>query len=288
MKSKISVITLLSLVFMIFSCSAGLAAERKSIVKIGGDIFVKAEETVKEAVAIGGNVTVAGSVDKDVVAIGGYINLKPGAAVGGDIVAVGGKIIRARGTIVGGEIHEIAPIGFAPMGRAFRKMGLGWIVGGGIVLRLITLIAFLALAAILIVVFEKHAAVAVAAANKGLWKSFLIGLLGMLVFVPIIGLLAISIIGIPLIPLWGLLFAAAVVMGYIVVADILGKRILGAAGKKNIPMIVEVLLGILILGLAGLIPIFGWIVKSAAVAVGLGGVIITRFGTRKVSAKGGK
>jgi len=286
MKSRILFVSFLVFAFVLSSFSPALAADRKSIVKIGGDAFVSAGETVSEVVAIGGNITVAGAVDKDVVAIGGYVNLKPGASVGGDVVSVGGSIIRSKGTIVGGEITEIATIGFAPLTQGFRKMGLGWIFGGALVLRLITLLAFLALAAILVAIFEKHVSKASEIVDKSLWKSFLIGLLGMLVFVPFIGLLAISIIGIPLIPLWCLLFAAAVIMGYIVVSDIIGRRILAAAGKKNIAMILEVLLGLVILGLAGLIPIIGWIVKSAAIAVGLGGVIITRFGTLKtVKAK---
>ncbi len=281
MRTKVLAALFLTFVLVIFSCSLTLAAESKSIIKIGGDAFVRDGETVAEVVTIGGNITISGNVDNDVVSIGGYINLKPGASVGGDVVSVGGTVIRAKGTIVGGEVHEIAMIGFEPIKKGFSKMGLGWVWGGAIVLRIITLIAFLALAAILTVIFEKHLAQAAAAANKGLWKSFLIGLLGMLLFVPIIGLLGISILGIPLIPLWALLFAAAVIMGYIVASDILGKRILTAAGKKNLPMIAEVLLGILIIGLAGLIPFIGWIVKSVALTIGLGGVILTRFGTLK-------
>ena len=280
MRSKITAVALLTLVFLAFSLGAGIAAAKNSVVQIGRDAFVRAGETVSEVVAIGGNITIAGSVDNDVVAIGGYINLKPGASVGGDVVSVGGNIIRAEGTIVGGEIREIATIGFAPFNKAVRKMGLGWIWGGALVLRLLSLFAFIALAAILVVVFNKNIGVAAKTANKSLWKSFLIGLLGMLLFVPIIGLLFISIIGIPLIPLWALLFAGAMIMGYIVISQVLGRRMLVAAGKKNSPMIAEVLLGLLIFGLAGFIPIIGWIVKSAAAAIGLGGVILTRFGIK--------
>ena len=103
---------------------------------------------------------------------------------------------------------------------------------------------------------------------------FLWGILGIILIVPLAVMLAISIIGIALIPLEILAVFLATLIGYIAVAIIIGKKLLTALNKDNPAVILSAILCILILWLIGLIPIFGGIVKVIAVIIGFGEVII--------------
>ena len=74
------------------------------MVRIGGDVTVEEGRVVKDAVAIGGSVTVhsGGRVTGDAVAIGGDVHLKANAHVEGDAVAIGGEILKEEGASLGG------------------------------------------------------------------------------------------------------------------------------------------------------------------------------------------
>jgi hypothetical protein len=75
------------------------------IVRFGSSIHVSADERVAgNVVSMGGDITVEGQVQGDVVCIGGRVELGPQARVEGDLVALGGDIERAAGSVVGGEI----------------------------------------------------------------------------------------------------------------------------------------------------------------------------------------
>jgi hypothetical protein len=103
---------------------------------------------------------------------------------------------------------------------------------------------------------------------------FLWGIFGIILIVPLAVMLAISIIGIALIPLEILAVFLATLIGYIAVAIFIGKKLLTALNKDNPAVILSAILGVLILWLIGLIPIFGGIVKAIAVIIGFGAVII--------------
>lgn len=79
----------------------------------GENLIIQAGETVKDAVAIDGDVTVRkGAVVDDVVAIRGKVTIEEGAEVKGDAVSLGGQLIlqgkaRVNGDAValGGELR---------------------------------------------------------------------------------------------------------------------------------------------------------------------------------------
>jgi hypothetical protein len=98
--------------------------------------------------------------------------------------------------------------------------------------------------------------------------------------IPIAILLAISIIGIILIPLEILLIVLALIIGYIASAIFIGKSVLLALKKAPVPF-VDAILGILILFMIGFVPIIGPIMKTFFLIAGFGAVIATRFGTAK-------
>lgn len=278
---KTYVVTILLLGLMVFS-SFSFAAEKnneKSIVKIGGDVVVPWGEEIEDAVAVGGSVTVEGTVS-DAVAVGGSVYLKSSARVKGDAVSIGGEVVIEEGAVVSGDIVEVSPIQIVPFAKGFKEWGVKWGIGGMILARILVFVGFLALALLFTALFSKYIGV-VSAQTEGQWlRTFLWGVLGLILVSPIVILLAISILGIPLIPLFLIVFLAALILGYIAVAQLVGKKITIAFRKPNQPMILEVIIGMLLLGIVCLIPIIGWFIRSIVATLGLGGVILTKFGTK--------
>jgi hypothetical protein len=60
-----------------------------------------------------------------------------------------------------------------------------------------------------------------------------------------------------------------------------GKRVLVLTKKTNDSLIRQTFWGLLILWIIGWIPYVGWMIKVLAIVLGMGGVMITRFGSKK-------
>jgi hypothetical protein len=254
----------------------GLENGKQEILKIGGDIDVPAGAEVKGAVALGGSITVGGKVVRDVVAVGGSVNLKDSAEVGGDVVSVGGNISKAAGAVVKGEIRQLPEVGVSPAVGLLTKRG---VLKALAFFSLLSFIGFLILVIILVAIFTPQLGQVSAAVEKHALKSFLVGLLLIFLFIPVIVLLAVSIVGIVLIPVWIILAVAAGLFGYIGAAHFVGKKIIHAFRLRGKSMMVETLTGVILLFLVGLVPIGGALVKAIILCWGLGGVTLTRFGT---------
>lgn len=249
----------------------------RSKVKIGKDVVVPFGVEVEEAVAIGANVIVYGTVDGDAVAVGGSIILKEGARIDGDAVSIGGIIEEGPGSMIEGDVVEVSipGIGYIPGFHHFGKLFSFSPLFFGI-----KLILFLVLALVLVALFPKSFGVLSDGIQKEIWKTLLAGVVVILVFAPVCVLLAITIVGIVLIPVWVIAFLVAALFGYIAIALILGQKVLVGFGAKAANPILSVLVGAFLLGLLGFIPILGSIAKGIAVCWGTGSVVLTRFGTR--------
>jgi len=280
----------------------------ESRVHVGGGITVNEDEEVGDAVvAIGGSVTVLGRVDDDVVAIGGGVHLGPKAVVRGGVTSIGGQIQREPGSVVDGEINEVrigppafmlhAPqfMGFAPGWDAMH----GWLRLVGTVIRLGILLLLTILVALLAV--RPVERIGDRAAREP-WMSGFTGLLAQLLFIPVLVLtvvvLAVSIIGIPLlvlVPFAVVGFLLAMLVGFTGVSLRVGQWAVGPHRPVPLAMAVGVILiaavALVSRGL-GLLPIPTWFltwplgiagffVEYVAWTVGLGAALLTRFGSRR-------
>ena len=109
-------LTLFGVVAALFLLLPGLvapaaAADRGTIFKVGGNVDLPQADTAEAIIAIGGDVTVAGTVTNTIVAVGGNVDLQPTATVGSggsaddtSIVLVGGTLTRASGATVEGQV----------------------------------------------------------------------------------------------------------------------------------------------------------------------------------------
>ncbi len=262
---------------LVCSASTALAKEQSSIVKMNKDIEVSQGMVVNDVIAIGGNITVWGRVENNLVAVGGSVILKPGSYVGEQVVVVGGDLVKDTSAEVAGRITQVYMPHFIP--SLTNLLRGGWIALWAAI-SLLALLGFLGLAILLAALIPEHIGTAVNALEHSFMSMLLWGVLWTILIVPIAVLLAISIIGIILIPLEILLVALALIIGYIASAIFIGKNIL-LSFKKLSPPFVDAILGILILFLIGFVPVVGPIIKSLFLLAGFGAVLTTRFGTIK-------
>jgi hypothetical protein len=276
-------------------------------VHVGGSVTVRKDEVVDgDVVAVGGSATVDGTVRGDVVAIGGSVNLGPTADIENDVVAVGGTVHRDPAARIGGRVQEVG-INFgrfrdgqfslfnlwrdSMFGSAFRLAGT------------LARLGILCLLAALVVLFgREYMERAGTRAVAEPLKAGAIGLLAQLLFVPVlvitIVLLAVTIVGIPL-----LVLVPFAILGLVVIALVgftgvsyklgllLGERLGWNTANPYLTTIMGVVLLVSpiilarVVGLGGfpLFPITGTLVaigllaEYAAWTVGFGAMALMRF-----------
>jgi hypothetical protein len=273
----------------------------EDIIQFADNIIIEEDEIVEgDVVSILGDVVVYGMVEGDVVSVGGSLTVGPRGEIDGDAVAVGGQVRKEPGGIISGEKVSI---GTGPGVTVHPK----W-VGGNVFSRLGRLFIFILWTAFLCVI----GAIVIAAARKQMrnvtglarreaFKMGLIGLLSWIIIAVAIAFFTVTIIGIPiglfLIPL---VTALAVLFGYIAVGLAVGERFGNGAGRS---IYTSMALGIILLqalailggilrlpggglGIVGaIISVFGWAVIIVAATVGLGAVVMSRFGTKGPETK---
>jgi hypothetical protein len=247
-------------------------------VVFGQSLTVGPEEVVDKAVAVGGSVTVSGHVRKDAVALGGSITLLPGARVEGDAVAIGGTVSVDEGATLDGDNVSLGGTIPTMAGSVIRGA-----VGGrpnlhsmfGFAARM-TRAIFLYVIALLIALAFPHAVSRIRTylVNRpGL--SALGGLAILLGFLPLCALLAVTIIGIPLIPVAVMLLAALLLFGFTVSAGWLGEKLPFLQEKTPVK---AVALGGVVLAVLSLVPWLGTSLVVLVAAIAAGATLISRFG----------
>ena len=283
---------------------------RKSSAKvhIGSSIVVGEDELVTDpVVSIGGNVTVLGRVDDDVVAVGGSVRLGPKARVRGDVTAVGGRVDQERGATIGGTVNEVRigpQFNFKPWHMFDGVWFDGWdAIGSGFrLLGTVMRISLVLLLVLLVALIASRPVQRIAdRVGRDPWISGFTGLLAQLLLIPVLVLtvviLAVSIIGIPLlilVPFAIVAFLVAMLVGFSGVALRVGRWAVGHERPAFVALAVGVVLVsavALVARTLSLLPVPLWpiswflaltafLLEYVAWTVGLGGALLTRFGTR--------
>lgn len=286
------------------------------VVVIGGPIMI-AGNVNGDVVAIGGPLALRGRVRGDAVAIGGPLRLGPDAVVRGDVAVIGGVLRRASGAEVRGTVSQIDAgdmafgemLAWRPDIWPFPSMrsprARTWDVVGQIV-RLL-LLALFASVAFLAARGPVHRVAERALAEP--LKAGVVGLLAQLLFFPLvlvtIIVLAISIIGIPLLLLvpFGIVAAVcAAIVGFTGVVTGVGHRVRGRMGALGPATYISVWAGIALLltpavlgetmEVAGglfrafglLFVVTGFLIEYAAWTTGLGALILNNVPTSRSAA----
>jgi hypothetical protein len=249
--------------------------QRSDRVVVGQSLRIEADDVVDKAVAVGGSLTVLGHVRADAVAVGGSVTLLPGARVEGNAVAIGGTVTVEEGARLDGDNVTLGGepvawiIGSLTPFRAYASyVGFTWTRS----------LLFFVLALLIALAFPDHVARVrtFLASRPGL--SSLGGIALLLGFIPLCILLAVTIIGIPLIPVAVMLLIALLFFGITVLAMWLGERI--PLLKENKTPLKAVALGGVALVLVSFIPWIGKLAIFVAVVVSAGATLLSRFGRR--------
>jgi hypothetical protein len=268
------------------------------LVVLGGNARTEQGSLITGAVFIaGGNLDIDGTVNGDVAVLGGNVSLMTHALVKGNVSSVGGNLSRAEGSQVMGEVvtgeglnipFTVQPSPAVPGGievpfaggqiwaNTFRPLArVGWSIFQSLML---------AALAVVVMMFAPQATERVSQAIVG--QPVIAGGLGILtgiVFPALLVLLAVTICLIPFSLLGVLVFVVAGVFGWIAVGLEVGKRIaavfswqLHPAGAAGLGTLIVSLLADGI----GFIACVGWLAPALVSALALGGVVLTRFGTR--------
>ena len=219
-----------------------------SRVNVLGSVHVRADEIVREAIAIGGSATVDGEVTGEVVAVGGPVRIK--GRVGGEVTSVGGSVylgpnavVEGNVTSVGGRIHreagariegDTSDVAISPWSRGWGDHEWGpWAFRSG-VSDFMGSVMWLILMGLLTCLTLLVARGPLERVDRQLtaqpWPSVLAGVLSAIFFWPLLlvvtVLLAITVVGCALFLLYPFLFLYLIllmILGYATVAYRLGR-----------------------------------------------------------------
>jgi cytoskeletal protein CcmA (bactofilin family) len=311
----LSFILLLALIFapMQFASAKGLADGKvilgstytlKSGETLSGDLVVfggsatieKGAKVEGNTAIIGGSLVVDGEVTGDVAIVGGVVALGAESHVRGNLSTVGATLTRAEGSQVDGEIFNTAtswkqvenqPTATQPTTPITPQVSfdfnLFWSVANVFGQALA-----LGILAMLVMLFLAPHTQRVGQAIVG--QPFIAGTLGLLtvILAPLaLLLLIITILLIPAALVAVIALVLAAVFGWIAIGLEIGQRFAGAIKQQWHPSLAAGLgtfLLTLVANTIGFIACVGWLAPFLVTILGIGGVIMTRFGARPAEA----
>jgi hypothetical protein len=285
-----------------------------SLVVFGGNAEINGDVD-GDMVVFGGNVEVNGTVDGDMGAIGGNVKLGENAVIEGDLGLVGGRVDRAEGAVIEGDVQNVnqfdydfnpgrddehgfngpvtPPFISSPISSFFSWVGrivsdIFWTISLLIVLSLITW---------LVAAFMPEQMMNVRhTIETSLPLSFGVGLVSSIVTaVSFVLVLTICLAFVPIIA--AIVLGIATLFGWIVMGHLIGERLLVASGRPQPELIVSSIFGVCVLTVIsnmpviGQIPFIGWlfgflgfVLGLIISTIGLGAVLLTRFGNRSYNS----
>lgn len=252
----------------------------------GGTIVVDSNESVcnslmafSSKVAINGEVhgdvdafnstvVVAGKVDGNVVLYNGSLTLQNGASISGTIDLYG-----SHWEADAGSHHQQPKMHPSTLSLLFNAMSQFsfpfW-----------SILIWAALGLLLIWLLPEHVTLVRATAIQNTKRSFVVGLLSILLAPPILMVLTALILPVPLAVIIALALVAAWAFGTVAIGWLLGEHIVRAINLRHNTRPVQVAVGLAALALLGALPYIGWLINLLVGLIGLGTVFLSRFGTR--------
>lgn len=260
-----------------------------NLIVLGGVVSTQEGSTVtQDVVLLGGTLTIGGLVKGNLVGIGGVVTLEDSAVIEGDVATVAASLHQAPGAEIQGQVvtgFRIPPV--FPRGLALPQVlntAFDFSPVWSALWFLFRTFLWAAVAALIVILLPQNTDRAARAIVSQPLIAGGVGLLTAIAAPLVLILLAITILLIPISLLAGLALAVAWLFGRIALGMEVGRRI-GAALSKDWPAAVDAGIGTFALafvvdGIGSLVPCVGWILPALVGILGLGGVILTAFGTR--------
>ncbi len=249
---------------------------RDAVVVIGGDLEVDGE-VGNAVVAIFGNVHVkpGGTIHQNAVAIMGTVSAAPGVKIGGDAVSIGGKLDLADGVIVKGQKVSVG----LPMPFANVKWLRDWFTYCALECRPLSFkVGFVwAIAAVFFLIYLLIAAAfphpvqaCVDDLNRRPATIFLMGLLTKLLVPFVIAILAVTGVGLIVVPFILVALLLCAIVGKVALLEWLGLKIGRNFGGGFQKPLLSLLLGTIIITLLYVVPVVGFLTFVILGVWGLG------------------
>ena len=277
------------------------------LVVLGGSATLEAGARVEGDVNIaGGSVDIAGTVTGDVNVLGGSIKLRTGSVVEGGTQIVGGSIDREDGAVVQQDDSKNAALKIDPPAGRFdigkqisreitaemaranaadrqtnenQDWQSAWaIISGILFVASLVLMVLVSVSVVTLVPAKTHLMLATARSE---WLvSGGIGLLSIIALSILIALFTLTLCLIPLAGVLGLALIAGSLIGIAVIAQYVGERLMLGLGKHGWAAPKTAAIGALAIALVGAIPVINILIYLMLTSIGLGALVLTRFGTR--------
>ncbi|MFT5232259.1 MAG: hypothetical protein ACI9UQ_000278 [Candidatus Krumholzibacteriia bacterium] len=274
-----------------------------NIIKIWDDVEISDTEDVRgQVVVIFGNAKVDGRVDGNVVTVFGNLLLSEDSEVSGTAVAAGGYLDQAPGA----EVGDVVSVDFLRIGKGngWQKFGLldGWsfaITQAGFLLTLV-----LGIIAVMILPQQRLERI-VATLQESPLPSLGVGTLGAIgghfAIAIILVVLVLTVIGVPIALLVALGLLIVVLAAIVTCSAAVGQFIWRTLTGESRSLLLAVAVGMIVLHLpsfigsllavtsnasaaASVFSIIGVLIKTIAYLLGLGAIIISRFGLKSSSS----
>ncbi len=254
--------------------------DNNNIFKNGENVIVEKNDIVQNVVCINGSVTINGTVEENVLVLYGNVSIGREAVIKGELVVIGGTIDKSRNSKLEGgttalsseqvtKISNALKVYQPKQPRIFKYI------------EPILCLSFLLVILLIVLLFPKTIGGISFVAESKPWKTLGVGIISFLLIVPISVLLLISLIGITLIPLFFITLILVMFFGSIAIIQLLGKKTSKVFTKKGIPMVWETIIGIIVLHLLKLLPIFGGVITIVICTFALGAGVLYLSGLRK-------
>ncbi|MEO1792223.1 MAG: hypothetical protein AAFR25_08365 [Cyanobacteria bacterium J06629_19] len=269
---------LIALVFA-FGVSATPAAGQsdppdQATFKIGGDLVIPADQTVTDAFAIGGDLTLQSGVivEGDAFAIGGDVQLKENVQVTGDSFAIGGRVIREPGATVGGSEFTV----LERLSGVFDRFGVfGTLYLTNVIFWLVGFVAAALSGLLFLLLLSARIETISTVVRTRPFQSLIYGLGGLLSISLVTVLLGGSALGAIAIPLVNLIAVYTGLLGLTASCVWLGQRL---KGHQKTAHFQHFSFGLLLLFIVSLIPFVGGLLVSLFGLFGFGATLLSQYG----------
>jgi cytoskeletal protein CcmA (bactofilin family) len=286
---------------------------------VAGDVLC-AGQSLDISGSVGGNIrsvgqllTISAPVKRNVVVAGQTITVSPEAVITGELLAAG-QTIRLN-NFVGGDVNAAAES--ILLGEKARLVGnftytspnaaseaTGAAITGKVShivpkkeearpvknwapkskpwgARVAGSVIFYCIVGALVVLFAKEKLIKIKEQMLSRpWFDGFVGFLTMILAPIAIMMVTITIIGIPIAIILGVIFAVMIVLSRVYVAVIIGDRMLTAIGKTKSALFLQMIIGVIAIELLSVVPVLGFFVCAIATLWGLGGIVMN-LGKRK-------
>lgn len=256
------------------------------LVILGGFVELKDDSRVRGDVSLfGGSLDVNGRVDGDILAAGGVLTLGETARVDGSVTVAGAVLERNPGAQIAGEVVTETDVPFSGTRLDNLWSPFRWWLNSlwNIVWFLGLAFGLAALAVLVVMFFEKPTQFA---SRTLVQQPAISGGLGCLTIVVAPFMLLLFVISICLIPVAlvaTLLLGVVIIFGWIALGLEVGQRLAVQFRQGWAPSFaagIGTFMLVIVAGLLNILPLIGWTYMSVISAIGIGSVLLTRFGTQ--------